>query len=86
MKLCKWMAKIIFMWTCKDLKAEVSSIIALNWSEIYSDEGLLSMLIPMSSTLLGNLHLNFTTPEHSEDVLSTIEPYVFEWTGLFSAN
>lgn len=56
------------------------------WSEIFSDEGLLSMLIPMSSTLLGNLHLNFTTPEHSEDVLSAIEPYVFEWTGLFSAN
>lgn len=28
----------------------------------------------------GNLHLNFTTAEHSEDVLSAIEPYVFEWT------
>lgn len=28
----------------------------------------------------GNLHLNFTTPDHSEDVLNAIEPYVFEWT------
>ena len=36
----------------------------------------------MSSTFLGNLHLNCTTPEHSEEVFNTIEPYVFEWTGL----
>jgi len=28
----------------------------------------------------GNLHLNCTTPEHSEEVFNTIEPYVFEWT------
>lgn len=28
----------------------------------------------------GNLHLNFTTPDYSEEVLNLIEPYVYEWT------
>lgn len=28
----------------------------------------------------GNLHLNFTTPEYSEEVLNAIEPYVYQWT------
>lgn len=27
-----------------------------------------------------NLHLNFTTPEFSEQVLDSIEPYVYQWT------
>ena len=30
----------------------------------------------------GNLHLNIMTPDHSDEVLNEIEPYVFEWTGL----
>lgn len=28
----------------------------------------------------GNLHLNITTPDYSDEVLNEIEPYVFEWT------
>ena len=35
------------------------------------------------SIFLGNLHFNVTTPQYSEDVLRAIEPYIFEWTGLF---
>lgn len=35
-----------------------------------------------STLYTGNLHLNITTPDHSDEVLNEIEPYVFEWTGL----
>lgn len=41
----------------------------------------LSIFLIKPSFLLGNLHLNITTPEHSDEVLNAIEPYVFEWTG-----
>jgi len=28
----------------------------------------------------GNLHLNISAPEYSDDVLDRIEPFVYEWT------
>ena len=28
----------------------------------------------------GNLHLNFSAPAYSEELLGLIEPYVYEWT------
>ncbi|XP_015779849.1 PREDICTED: D-2-hydroxyglutarate dehydrogenase, mitochondrial-like [Acropora digitifera] len=34
----------------------------------------------------GNLHLNITTPEHSDEVLNAIEPYVFEWTAKYNGS
>eukprot|EP00088_Acartia_fossae_P052598 TRINITY_DN5947_c0_g1_i1.p1 TRINITY_DN5947_c0_g1~~TRINITY_DN5947_c0_g1_i1.p1 ORF type:complete len:501 (-),score=84.31 TRINITY_DN5947_c0_g1_i1:45-1547(-) len=31
----------------------------------------------------GNLHLNVTTPQYSQEVMSLIEPYIYEWTGKY---
>ena len=41
-----------------------------------------NLFMIFSTLFTGNLHLNITTPDHSDEVLHEIEPYVFEWTGL----
>ena len=28
----------------------------------------------------GNMHLNITTPEYSQEVMDGIEPFLYEWT------
>jgi len=43
---------------------------------------LIQFIYDIFNTYTGNLHLNITTPDHSDEVLNEIEPYVFEWTGL----
>ena len=32
----------------------------------------------------GNLHLNIIGETHSEELLNLIEPYVFDWTGMYT--
>jgi len=32
------------------------------------------------SQFLGNLHLNITCKEYSQEVMDMIEPYVYDWT------
>jgi len=34
----------------------------------------------------GNLHLNVATTEHSDSIVSAIEPYVYEWTSKYKGS
>lgn len=34
----------------------------------------------------GNLHLNVATSEHSDNISSAIEPYVYEWTKKYEGS